>query len=265
MGSKVISFRLDDDKLALLEQHKQGDESPNQTAMRLLLGVLGVEAKKTRIQGVDTVDIEKLIEEKIVSVNAVNSVDIEAIIKRQIAASILQGDIREAINKSSAAMMEKFNGLLEELQELKSISAAAVPHWPLPITEEENLANVPSLQSPITNPQLSLTEEESPIPSPQSPITDDLRKEIIKRLEIEGIINGEFYTDHPMSNNLRNAFTKIVEHRIFLSQKLGINIISMSFCKQKDLHKILKEMGYSYARKKVGGRRGYKVINYQKN
>ena len=56
MASKVISFRFDDDKLALLNQHRVKGESESQTAMRLLLGVLGIEGKKPSIQSVDIVD-----------------------------------------------------------------------------------------------------------------------------------------------------------------------------------------------------------------
>jgi hypothetical protein len=97
MGSKVISFRFDDDKLALLQQHQVEGESENQTAMRLLLGVLGVEGKKPGIQSVDIVDN----------------------IRNEIKESLTNGDIKDAIANSYAAVMGQFNGLFSELQELK--------------------------------------------------------------------------------------------------------------------------------------------------
>ena len=56
MGSRVISFRLDDDKLALLQQQRVRGESDNQTAMRLLMDVLGVEVKQSSRHAVDIVD-----------------------------------------------------------------------------------------------------------------------------------------------------------------------------------------------------------------
>ena len=98
MGSKVISFRLDDDKLALLQQHRVKGESESQAAMRLLLGVLGIEGKKPGIQSVDIVDS----------------------IRTEIKESIADGDIKEAIANSYAAVMGQFNGLLEKIQDIKS-------------------------------------------------------------------------------------------------------------------------------------------------
>ena len=119
MGSKVISFRFDDDKLALLQQHQVEGESESQAAMRLLLGVLGVEGKKPTLQSVDIVDS----------------------VRTEIKESLANGDIKDAIATSYAGMMGQFNGLLKELQELKkqfekltSVPLAPVPQSP--ITEE---------------------------------------------------------------------------------------------------------------------------------
>ena len=94
MGSKVISFRFDDDKLALLQQHQVDGESENQTAMRLLLSALGVEGKKVSLQSVDIVDN----------------------IRTEIKESIADGDIRYAIAHSYQSSINQFNGHLEELQ-----------------------------------------------------------------------------------------------------------------------------------------------------
>ena len=136
MGSKVISFRFDDDKLALLQQHQVEGESENQTAMRLLLVVLGVEGKKPSIQAVNIVDS----------------------IRTEIKESLANGDIKDAIAKNYEATMGQFNGLLEELQalqkqvqELQSNPPAAVPSSHSPITYEE----LPETTSPVVvlNPQ----------------------------------------------------------------------------------------------------------------
>ena len=123
MGSRVISFRLDDDKLALLQQHRVRGESDNQTAMRLLMDVLGIEGKQSSIQ----------------------SVDIVAEIKE----SIADGDIKDAIATSYKAVMGNFNGLLEELQDIKSqlqelqsnppAAAAADDQLPIPNNTIENI------------------------------------------------------------------------------------------------------------------------------
>ena len=123
MGSKVISFRFDDDKLALLQQHQVEGESENQAAMRLLLGVLGVEGKKPSLHIVDIVDS----------------------IKTEIKESLANGDIKDAIAKNYEATMGQFNGLLEEVQLLKkqvqelqlTPPSAAVPCSQLQITNDE--------------------------------------------------------------------------------------------------------------------------------
>ena len=116
MASKVISFRFDDDKLALLNQHRVKGESESQTAMRLLLGVLGIEGKKPSIQSVDIVDN----------------------IRTEIKESLANGDIKDAIANSYKAVMGQLNGLVMELEalksrleELQSIPLAPVPQSPI--------------------------------------------------------------------------------------------------------------------------------------
>ena len=153
MGSKVISFRFDDDKLALLQQHQVEGESENQTAMRLLLVVLGVEGKKPSIQAVNIVDS----------------------IRTEIKESLANGDIKDAIAKNYEATMGQFNGLLEELQalqkqvqELQSNPPAAVP--PIP-------------QSPINNRELTIDNY-------QLPVTPE---DVSKFLGIADILGGDQY------------------------------------------------------------------------
>ena len=120
-----ISFRLTDDELELLRQHQEdGEKSLNLTAKRLLLNALGVDAKKPSIQVVNSVDmvhvqelIETAVQEKLEKLTIVDNVDT---IKNLIAESLADGVIGEAIATSYAGMMGQFNGLLEELQDLKS-------------------------------------------------------------------------------------------------------------------------------------------------
>lgn len=134
-----ISFRLTDDELELLRQHQEdGEKSLNLTAKRLLLNALGVDAKKSSLQFVNTVDtnhikelIETAVQEKLTEFTTVDNVDT---IKNLIDDSLKDGKIGEAIANSYEAMMGQFNGLLEELQELqkqlqelKSVPPAAVP------------------------------------------------------------------------------------------------------------------------------------------
>jgi hypothetical protein len=134
-----ISFRLTGDELELLRQHQEGGEkSLNLTAKRLLLNALGVDAKKSSLQFVNTVDtnqikelIETAVQEKLTEFTTVDNVDT---IKNLIDDSLKDGKIGEAISTSYEAMMGQFNGLLEELQELqkqlqelKSVPPAAVP------------------------------------------------------------------------------------------------------------------------------------------
>ena len=78
-----ISFRLTDDELELLRQHQEdGEKSLNLTAKRLLLNALGVDAKKSSLQFVNTVDtnqikelIETAVQEKLTEFTTVDNVD----------------------------------------------------------------------------------------------------------------------------------------------------------------------------------------------
>ncbi|MBD2694850.1 hypothetical protein [Anabaena catenula] len=191
MGSKVISFRFDDDKLALLQQHQVNGESENQTAMRLLLGVLGVEGKKPSFQAVDIVDS----------------------IRTEIKESIADGGIGEAIAYSYEAAMGQFNGLLSELQELKkqveelkSNPPAAVAVPPIP-------------QSPFTNEELPETTSPAVVLNHQSPVTN---QDIIEFLGIADIVNGAEYWQELIID--RGIDLKILDNANYLESKLNIKI-----------------------------------------
>ena len=147
MGSKVISFRLDDDKLALLQQYRLKGESESQAAMRLLLGVLGIEGK----QSIHTVDI----------------VDIVDTIRSEIADSLADGNIKEAIASSYAAVMGQFNGLVSEVEALKSQLQELQLTPPSPVPDDQ--LPIPCSQLPVTNDQLPVTNDQLPndkIPDP---------------------------------------------------------------------------------------------------
>lgn len=146
-----ISFRLTDDELELLRQHQEdGEKSLNLTAKRLLLNALGVDAKKSSLQFVNTVDtnqikelIETAVQEKLEKLTIVDNVDT---IKNLIAESLADGGIGEAISTSYEAAMGQFNGLLGELQDLKSQlqELKSIPPVPVPqpqINEELTIDN----------------------------------------------------------------------------------------------------------------------------
>ena len=182
-----ISFRLTDDELELLRQHQEdGEKSLNLTAKRLLLNALGVDAKKSSLQFVNTVDtnqikelIETAVQEKLEKLTIVDNVDI---IKNLIDDSVTDGGIGEAIAKNYEAMMGQFNGLLEELQDLKSQlqELKSIPPVPVPqpqINEELTIDN----EEPTTDNEI-LTNEILTEPSKtdsdlesdtQSPMTND--------------------------------------------------------------------------------------------
>ncbi|MFM6254042.1 MAG: hypothetical protein ACKPEQ_33685 [Dolichospermum sp.] len=133
-----ISFRLTDDELELLRQYQEdGEKSLNLTAKRLLLSALGVDTKKPSLQFVNTVDtnqikelIEVAVQEQLTKFTTVDNVDT---IKNLIAESLADGDIKYAISNSYTAMMGQFNGLLEQLQELKKqIDCNSIPQFPVP-------------------------------------------------------------------------------------------------------------------------------------
>jgi hypothetical protein len=146
-----ISFRLTDDELELLRQYQEdGEKSLNLTAKRLLLNALGVDAKKSSIQVVNTVDtnqikelIETAVQEKLTELTTVDNVDT---VKNLITESLEYGDIKDAIAASYAGMMAQFNGLLEEWQELKKQfeELKSIPPVPVPqpqINEELTIDN----------------------------------------------------------------------------------------------------------------------------
>ncbi|MBD2667270.1 hypothetical protein [Richelia sinica] len=154
----------------------------------------------------------------------------------------------EAIAKSYAAVMGQFNGLLEELQELK----AAIPP-----------ATVPSPQSPITNHQTPAPVPQSAVPNPQLPITDDQKVEIIELLEIGGILKGEIYykqflIDRGIDDRISANKEKLESVGIVLTGKHKTPVSKINF--------VLNNLGYApqnIGQKTINGTRGiecYQVV-----
>lgn len=226
MGSKVISFRFDDDKLALLNQHRVKGESESQTAMRLILGVLGVEGKKPSIQSVDIVDS----------------------IRTEIKESLADGDIKDAIASSYEATMGQFNGLLEELQDLKSQlqklqsnPPAAVP--PSPVTNKQSSAKDISNVFPTPAAKKITIEPYSsnrylPITNPQLPVTAE---DVITFLGIADILAGDQYWEDKLNESGINQ--KIVENVSYLSEKLNIKLSPKGYVIAR-FNSILDALGY---------------------
>lgn len=213
MGSRVISFRLDDDKLALLQQHRVRGESDNQTAMRLLMDVLGIEGKQSSIQSVDIVDN----------------------IRTEIKESIADGDIKEAIASSYAGIMGQFNGLLEELQDLKNQLQE------LQLTPPA----VPCSLFPTTDDQLPITDDQ-PMTNDELPITDesDRNTQIIELLKIENIIEGELYSAESLEDD--SIFDLISANQKYLEELIGEKLTLKK--DTADVNKLLKIMGYATER-----------------
>ncbi|WP_071192666.1 hypothetical protein [Trichormus sp. NMC-1] len=268
-----ISFRLTDDELELLRQHQEdGEKSLNLTAKRLLLSALGVEVKKPSIQVVNSVDmiqvqelIETAVQEKLEKLTIVDNVDT---IKNLIAESLADGEIKEAIASAYTAAMGQFNGLLEELQELKKqfeefkSSSATVPSPQLPMTNDqlppgEGSDRTPNTltQSPITNDQLppgdDLTEMKSEkSPSHQSPVTNDqslmTNDQIVEALGIHEILlnkgnkNFRVYAEWLREQGINE---KIRIHQQAIEELIGIKLSLED--NTADIKAILKAMGHN--------------------
>ena len=190
-----ISFRLTDDELELLRQHQEdGEKSLNLTAKRLLLSTLGVDAKKPSLQVVNTVDINQ--------------------IKELIAESIADGGIGEAISNSYRSIMGQFNGLVMELEalksrleELQSIPLAPVPQSP--IIEQLTTDN-----GQLTNDDGQFTEDvESDRSSTENPSMTE--EQIIKLFGLESIVTGTSYNKDSLRDD--GILEKFIQNQDILS------------------------------------------------
>ena len=259
-----ISFRLTDDELELLRQHQEdGEKSLNLTAKRLLLNALGVDAKKPSIQVVNSVDmvqvqelIETAVQEKLEKLTIVDNVDI---LKKLIDESLADGGIGEAIAKNYEAMMGQFNGLLEELQELKKqfeelTSVPLVPVPQSPINEQLTTDNGELL---IVNNQLPEQEtgnrEQGTGEHEDVDLADSLtdNDQIIKLLIIEGIAEGELYNAETLKTD--GIFDAMRENQSILEQLTGEKLTLRE--DTGDINKILKFMGYATERTTKNGKK----------
>jgi hypothetical protein len=176
--------------LELLRQHQEdGEKSLNLTAKRLLLNALGIDAKKPSIHPVDIVDS----------------------VRTEIKESLADGDIKDAIANSYKAAMGQFNGLLQEMQELKK--------------------QVQELQS---NPPAAVPQ--SPIPNYQSPITND---ELIELLGIGDVIAGQIYNFDSLKED--GIIASIKENQALIENFIGDKLTLKDDL--SDMNKILKFMG----------------------
>jgi hypothetical protein len=278
MGSKVISFRFDDDKLALLQQHQVEGESESQAAMRLLLGVLGVEGKKPSLQSVDIVDS----------------------IRTEIAESLADGDIKDAIAKNYEATMGQFNGLFEELQELKkqfeelqSNPPAAVPSPPIneQLTTDNGELLIVNYQLPeqgtgehedvdladsdlTSDTQSTITDEEQAeknrqsheeyvqkylTPKPEKPRLDPVI--YTRNYQIVSMLDCQFWMDGKRFNNEELISNKIGENiknnKAEIESRLGIEINTKQSIIQR-FRSILIAMGFDVI---SDGKGCYKISN----
>ncbi|WP_193962614.1 hypothetical protein [Dolichospermum sp. LEGE 00246] len=163
-ADKLASFRVDGQ---LWEQFQGYAKENNVTATALLISyiksVINTGNVITSSQNINTSsdtnnpslsiqDIDKRIDEKIKlsiqNIDSINTLSIQDIDNR-IAESLADGGIGEAIAKSYTAAMGQFNGLLEELQELKK-----------QFEELKSIPPAPVPQSPITNEELTIDNEE---------------------------------------------------------------------------------------------------------
>ncbi|WP_168499276.1 hypothetical protein [Anabaena sp. UHCC 0204] len=177
-------------------------------------------------------DIDKRIDDKIkMSIQNINILSIQDIDNR-IAESLADGGIGEAIATSYAATMGQFNGLLEELQDLKKQFEELQSNPPATVP------TVPSPQSPITNNQSSEKIDPLIVPNHQLPVTPE---DVSKFLGIADILAGDQYWEDKLIESGINQ--KIVENVSYLSEKLNIKVSPKGYVIAR-FNLILDALGY---------------------
>ena len=237
-----ISFRLTDDELELLRQHQEdGEKSLNLTAKRLLLNALGVDAIKPSIQVVNSVDmvqvqelIETAVQEKLEKLTIVDNVDI---LKK-----LIDGGIGEAIAKNYEAMMGQFNGLLEELQELKKqfeelTSVPLVPVPKSPITDEEQAEKNKQSHEEYVQKYLTPKPEKKRL----DPAIYTRNYQIISMLECQFWMDGKKFNNQELKDN--GIDKNLADNKAEIESMLGIEVNSKDKIIQR-LAKILRAMGF---------------------
>ena len=235
-ADKLASFRVDSQLWELFQGHAKEN---NVTATALLISYIKSVVNTGNVITSNPVvntssevnnpslsihDIDSRIDEKIkLSIQSINTLSIQDIDNR-IAESLADGDIKEAIAKNYEAMMGQFNGLLEELQELKKqfeelTSVPLVPVPQSPINEQLTTDNGELL---IVNNQLPEQETgnreqgtgehedvdlaDSDLTSDtQSTITDEEQAEKNKQSHEEYV--QKYLTPKPEKQRLNPAFT----------------------------------------------------------
>jgi predicted amidohydrolase len=156
-------------------------------------------------------DIDKRIDDKVrQSIQNIDTLSIQDIDNR-INESIADGDIKDAIANSYKAAMGQFNGLLEEMQELKK-------------QLEELQSNPPAA-----------------VPNPQPPITND---ELIEILGVGDIARGQIYNFESLKED--GIIEAIKENQELIEGLIGDNLTLKDDL--SDMNKILKFMGLQIER-----------------
>ncbi|MBD2281326.1 hypothetical protein [Aphanizomenon flos-aquae] len=201
-ADKLASFRVDSQ---LWEQFQSYAKENNVTATALLISYIKSVVNTGNVITPNPVvntsseiidpslsiqNIDKRIDDKIkLSIQNINTLSLQDI-DNSIADSLADGGIGEAIAKNYEAMMGQFNGLLEELQELKkqfeelkSIPPVPVPQPQIneeltidneePTTDNEQLTNEILIEPSKTDSDLE-SDTQSPMTNDQIPPGDDL-------------------------------------------------------------------------------------------
>lgn len=178
-ADKLASFRIDS---KLWEQFQGYAKENNTNASALLVAYIKsvvntgnvntsseVNNPSLSIQNIDNC-IDDKVKQSIQNINTLSIQDID----NRIIESLADGDIKDAIANSYKAAMGQFNGLFEELQELKKQFEELKLNPP---------AAVPSTQSPINNGELTIDNYQ--LPDVESDLTSDTQSTIIDEEQAE--------------------------------------------------------------------------------
>jgi len=139
-------------------------------------------------------DIEKIIDEKInSSIQAIDNIPTQSIqniddinrisiqdIDDRIVDSIKQGDIKDAISTSYAAMMGQFNGLLQELQDLKSQLQELQSIPPALVSNPQIIEHLTTDNGQITEDELTEIKSDNSPALPEKNQIDYVQKQLKK-------------------------------------------------------------------------------------
>ena len=146
-------------------------------------GNIQIEVRQSKTDSktaVDPGELEELIK-KLIAENKVrqpSNTDNDNVL-HLIKESLADGNIKEAIASSYADMMGQFNGLVDEVEALKSQLQELQLTPPSPVPDDQ--LPIPCSQLPVTNDQLPVTNDQLPVTNDQLPndkIPDPTRSQI---------------------------------------------------------------------------------------